>query len=183
MEPAVKKSTRHRLQPCKNFLELAGTRKSIRAYENKPVEKSRLEYIINAGRFAPSACNKQPWHFYVLQQGEAREKINRAYDRRWFAEAPVILAVVLKTDEAWVRSDGKCYGDLDAGLAMDHMLLAAHEQGLGACFIAAFKKEIAACALALPQNHEPILLAAVGYPAESGKEKSRKTYEEVCTWL
>ena len=77
-----------------DFYDLIKNRESIRDYDPaRPVEKDKLNRILNAGRIAPSAANKQPWHFLVISSGEMLDKVKRCYHRDWFKDAPHILIV------------------------------------------------------------------------------------------
>jgi nitroreductase len=165
-----------------SFLDIAAKRYSVRGYTDRPVEEDKLAAVLEAGRIAPSACNNQPWVFIVVREEENRRKLAKAYDRPWFAQAPVQIAVCLDHAAAWVRGDGRRFGDVDAAIAMDHIILAATELGLGTCWIGAFDKDKARAALDIPERFEPILLTPLGYPAKPMPEKKRKALNEVVHW-
>jgi nitroreductase len=157
------------------FLQLARQRVSIRAYKPDPVEEEKLEQVLEAGRLAPSACNRQPWGFVVIRDPERRRALKAAYDREWFASAPLIIAVCCDTRAAWRRSyDGVSYAWADAAIAVDHMTLAAADLGLGTCWVCAFDPSVVRRLLELPEHVEPFALLPLGYPAEPGRAKDRK---------
>ena len=164
-----------------SFLQLARERRSIRAYRPDPVEDSKLEMVLEAGRLAPSACNLQPWSFVVLRDPEGRKRLQAVYDKPWFYEqAPVVVAVCCAPGEAWVRrKDGKNHGDVDCAIAVDHMTLCAQELGLGTCWICAFDPVAAREVLGLPPQVEPVAFFPLGYPAEEGRPKQRKQLAEL----
>lgn len=162
-----------------SFLELVKTRRSVRGYRPDPVESGKLDYVLECGRFAPSACNLQPWLFVVVESAEGRRSLGKAYPKPWFIEAPLQVAVCVDHGRAWVRKDGKEYAAVDAAIAMDHMTLAAAELGLGTCWIGAFDQTAAREALNLPDDLEPIVLTPLGYPADEPKPKERKERGEV----
>jgi nitroreductase len=164
------------------FLDLVTSRRSVRSYSQQIVEPEKLRYVLECGRLAPSAANRQPWLFYLVQDKEVRGRIDEAYVRPWFAEAPLVVAVCIDRTRTWVRKDGKDYGDVDAAIAMDHMTLAAAEQGLGTCWIGAFDKLKVKKALSLPKQIEPVALTPLGYPTDTPREKDRRSMEEVVHW-
>ncbi|MBN1983596.1 MAG: nitroreductase family protein [Chitinivibrionales bacterium] len=170
------------------FYELIENRESIRSYDpNRPVEKSVLMRILNAGRLAPSAANRQPWRFVVVSSVEMIEKMRLCHEKEWFRSAPHILAVVGDSSKSWRRvSDGYNSIETDATIALDHMILAAENEGVGTCWIAAFNPEIARQALRLTPSERIFALTPLGYPQEGFKKKQnkqRKVLEEVVTFL
>lgn len=151
--------------PKTNFLQLAETRRSVRAYKPDEVPEELLQTVLEAGRLAPSAVNKQPWRFLVVRSETGRRALGAAYAREWFWKAPVIIVVCILPQEAWVRSyDGKNYAMVDGALAMDHMQLAAAELGLGTCWIGAFDPAAAREILGLPDGVEIVGMTPVGFP-------------------
>lgn len=162
-----------------DFLDLAKKRSSIRAYKRDPLPAGALDRIIEAGRLAPSAVNRQHWKFIVLKDPAAREKLCKAYKRDWLQDAPVIIAICSEPAAAWKRSDGKNYADVDCAIAIDHMTLCAADMNLGTCWIGAFDPEIVRSSLGLPAGIEPIALLPVGIPDETGKAKQRKDKSEI----
>jgi len=162
-----------------DFLELAKLRFSVRSYANKPVPVALLAKVTEAGRLAPSAANRQPWRFIVVQEEKQRLALSEGYPRDWFWKAPAIIVVCVEPAKAWVRSDGKNYADVDGAIAMDHMTLCAAAEGLGTCWIGAFDVEKVRRVLGLPAGVEPLAMTPVGYPVEAVRPKSRKPAAEV----
>jgi nitroreductase len=163
-----------------NFLELANLRRSVRDYLEKPVEPGLLATVLEAGRIAPSACNNQPLVFIVVDDEEARAKLEPVYPRQWFVRAPVIIAVCCDRTQSWHRSDDKDYGDIDAAIALDHMTLAAAELGLGTCWIGAFNPGEARKVLMLPPKIDPIAFTPLGYPGpRPALKRTRKSLDEL----
>ncbi|MFV0554233.1 MAG: nitroreductase family protein [Mangrovibacterium sp.] len=157
-------------------------RYSERTYKSKPIKSEELFQILDAGRLAPSACNKQPWKFIVVSAKENLKALHEAYPRDWFATAPQVIVVCGEQEEAWKRSnfDDKCSVDIDAAIAIDHMTLRATELGIGSCWVCNFNPQPVLEALELPEGVEPIALLPIGYPASaSPSEKKRKAIEEV----
>ena len=171
-----------------DFYELVRNRESIRSYDPaKPVDKATLERILEAGRVAPSASNRQPWRFLLASSKEMLAKVKQAYARSWFHDAPHILIVVGRRDEAWVREiDGYNSLETDLAIVMDHMILAAENEGVGTCWIAAFNPEILREALSLKENEEIYAITPLGYPKEGFKKKGykdRKPLDEIIRFL
>lgn len=169
------------------FIELAEKRVSIRSYTDRPVSKEMLNEVLEAGRLAPSACNYQPLQFVVVQKAESLAALADAYPAPWFAEAPLVIAICTVPKKAWHRSkhDDRCYADVDAAIAADHMTLAAAELGLGSCWVGAFDPKQVRAALQVPRTAEPLILLTLGHPNESGRPKTRKPLDELVryeTW-
>ncbi len=163
------------------FLELAEKRRSVRAYKPAPVPEDLLQAVLEAGRLAPSAANKQPWRFIVVRSETGRRALGTAYAREWFWKAPVVIAVCVLPQEAWVRSyDGQNYALVDGALALDHMTLAAAELGLGTCWIGAFDPAAAREILGLPDGVEIVGLTPLGFPdvEPSPRGRSRRPLGE-----
>jgi nitroreductase len=173
-----------------NFLELVKNRYSCRAYKSLDVEKEKLEYILECVRFAPSAVNKQPWLFHIVSNEEEKAKLQQCYNRDWFKTAPMYIIASILHDEEWVRADGKHHGDIDIAIAVEHLCLAATEQGLATCWVCNFDAERCKQLFDLPVSEEPAVVIPLGYADErlrvgdatSGieiKPKNRKTIEEI----
>jgi len=162
-----------------DFYEVMKSRRSVRAYKPDPVDEEKLGRVLEAARLAPSAANRQPLAFYVIRTPELRLALREAYEPKWFVEAPVIICVCAREAEAWRRGDGKSYADVDAAIAMDHLILAAAAEGLGTCWIGAFKPEPVRRLLDLPAGLEPVAMTPLGVPAESPELRARKELQEL----
>lgn len=165
-----------------SFLELAEKRYSVRSYLDKEVEKEKLLQILEAGRLAPSAVNFQPVHFYVIEKEEDKKKLHEVYPRDWFIQAPVIIVACENHTQAWKRRDGKDHADIDAAIAVDHMVMAATDLGLGTCWICAFDAKRCHEILALPEDMEAAVLLPIGYTGSESPAKKRKSLEEMVSW-
>ncbi len=166
------------------FQDLIHQRESIRNYDpDKPVEQEKLERIIEAGRIAPSAANRQPWRFYLISNPGYLEKVRACYSRSWFNDAPHILIVAGKRHEAWTRQlDGYNALETDLTIAMDHMILAAEAEGIGTCWIAAFDPDKLKQTNILDQDEVVFAITPLGYPRDGFNKrgtKDRKSLGEV----
>ncbi len=161
------------------FLELAKKRYSIRTYKPDPVEDDKLQKVLEAARLAPTAANRQSFQLIVIHTAGKEEELSRIYHRPWFVQAPIVICACGIPSRSWVRVDGKNYCDVDVAIAMDHLILAAIDLGLGTCWIAAFDPTAAREILRLPDEVEPIAFTPLGYPDDQPKEKKRKSIGEL----
>jgi nitroreductase len=157
------------------FLDLVQRRYSVRAYRPDPIPDDLLATVLEAGRLAPTAANKQPFRIIVLHTRGREAELRRIYDHDGFVQAPLILAVCAVPAEAWRRTmyDGRSHADVDASIVMDHLILAAADVGLGTCWIAAFDPLAAREVLGVPDDVEPMLFTPLGYPAEGSLPSPR----------
>jgi nitroreductase len=161
------------------FSELIKTRYSVRAYKPDPVEDEKLQKVLEAARLAPTAVNRQPFQLIVIHTKGREEELNRIYGRDWFVQPPLVIAICGVPDLAWSRRDGMNYYTVDVTIAMDHLILAATDLGLGTCWIGAFDPDAAREVLGLPDTVEPIAFTPLGYPADEPREKKRKPLSEL----
>jgi len=163
-----------------DFKTLIAKRYSCRAYTSQPVEEEKLQLILEAARLAPTAANRQPFRILVIHTAGREEALRRIYNKDWFAQAPIVLAVCGVPAEAWKRrTDEWSAMDVDAAIVMDHMILMATELGLGTCWIAAFDPQAAREVLQLPEDIKPLLFTPLGYPADQPRAKVRETLDEL----
>jgi nitroreductase len=156
------------------LFELIAARYSVRAYKPDPVPDALLAQVLEAARLAPTADNRQPFMLIVLRTAGRQTELKRVYNRDWFVGAPLVIAACGLPGQAWVRRDGKNYMDVDVTIALDHLILAATDLGLGTCWVAAFDPAAAREVLCLPDTAEPIAFTPLGYPADDLRPKERK---------
>ena len=161
------------------FLDLIRKRYSVRDYEARPVEEEKVQQVLEAGRLAPTAANRQPFQILVVTTAGREAELQRIYHRDWFVRAPLLLCVCAIPAEGWTRVDGKIYTDVDAAIAMDHMILAATDLGLGTCWVAAFDPGAAREVLGLPEGVEPVAFTPLGYAADQPRPKQRKDLSDL----
>ena len=162
-----------------NLLDLVKARYSCRDYQSTSVEQEKLDYIMKCVRFAPSAVNKQPWLFHIVSNEKDKNKLQQCYNRDWFKTAPMYIIASILHDEEWVRSDGKHHGNIDIAIAVEHLCLAATEQGLATCWVCNFDANLCKELFVLPENVEPAVIIPLGYAADEMKPKSRKAIDEI----
>jgi nitroreductase len=161
------------------FLDLIKSRYSVRAYKPDPVPEDTLQQVLEAALLAPTAANRQPFGLIVIHTAGREADLLRIYDRPWFVQAPLIVCACGLEGQGWVRMDGKPYVDVDVAIAMDHLILAATDLGLGTCWIAAFDPAAAREVLGLPEGVEPVAFTPLGYPADQLRPKKRKALPEM----
>lgn len=161
------------------LLDLVRKRYSCRSYKEENVEQEKLEYVMECVRMAPSAVNKQPWMFRIITNEEEKIKLRECYRGSWFGSAPAYIICSILHDQEWVRRDGKHHGDIDIAIAVEHLCLAATEQGLGTCWVCNFDAEKCKQLFQLDENEEPAVLIPIGYPADEPNEKIRKNMNEI----
>ena len=170
------------------YTELIENRESIRNYDpGRIVPKEILEKILNAGRIAPSARNLQPWKFLVISSSDMLDKVKAGYNRDWFKDAPHILVVLGLSDQAWKRTyDGYSSIETDVAIAMTHIILAAENEGVGTCWIAAYNPFLLKEALNPGENQIIFGITPLGYPKRGFQKsmiKRRKSMDEIAEFL
>ena len=143
------------------------TRRSVRSYSSRPIPDDVMERMKQALRYAPSACNFQPWKFVLVTDAELRRKVAKAaHDQLFMAEAPVTVVGCGLPDQAYKGMGG--YGnstDVDVAIALAHLTLAAVAEGLGTCWIGAFDEEAVKRLLDVPPKVKVVALTPLGYAA------------------
>ena len=162
-----------------DFFETVAARRSIRRYQNRPVEKEKLSRILEAARLAPSADNRQEWRFVVVQKRDTIEKLGDAVYRQTFVtKAPVIIACCAARSEYPLKCGHPAYA-IDIGIAGDHITLAAAALGLGTCWIGDFQEDRVREILNIPDSVRVVELLTLGYPDENPSPRPRKDLSEI----
>ncbi len=151
-----------------DFEKVIGERYSVRKFENKHLEKEDIDKILHAGHMAPTGCNFQPQRILVLNTDSSIEKLKNC--TKCHFDAPCAMLICYNKDETWKRPyDGALSAPIDASIVTTHMMLEAHNIGVGTCWVMHFDpfkiKEI----FNVPKNFEPVALLVMGYPAEDAK--------------
>lgn len=165
--------------PAMSFASLTRERYSCRHYTNEPVSEADLAAILEAGRIAPSACNNHPSRVVVCNTPELTEAAAAA--AHYFAKdgsvfgAPLVLLVVAKTEDAWVRKhDDMSASLIDTSIVVDQMMMQAVELGLGTCWVCHFDPAVARERFDLPDEVYPIHMLTVGHPADAIADPSTR---------
>ncbi|MCU0361885.1 MAG: nitroreductase family protein [Bacteroidales bacterium] len=169
------------------ILELIRKRQSDRKYDSRPVEKEKLDRIIEAGRLAPSACNAQPWKFIVADDAAICAELADAASARllgmntFVSQAPVLIVIVREQPNFTSKIGGqikqKDYSLIDIGIAAENICLQAEAEGLGSCMLGWFDEPRAKKILGIPKTKRVELIITIGYPLGEKREKRRKAEE------
>jgi nitroreductase len=162
-----------------DFQELIRVRRSIRAYRPTPIDDDVLQRVLDAARVAPTACNLQPFQLVVITDPEVRARFKDVYSRDWLWQAPAIVAGCVEPAKAWKRSDGFNSALVDMAIVMDHIILAATEEGLGTCWICAFDEGKAKQILGVPESARIVAMTPLGIPAADPVPFVRKPLREL----
>lgn len=166
-----------------SLMQVMAERFSCRNYDTSRLPgRDLLDAVLDAARIAPSACNRQPWRFMIVEGDEAHQVMARAYEREWIKTAPAFIIALGDHDTAWHRPyDGKDHTDVDISIAIEHLCLAAASVGLGTCWVCNFNPDVIRKAYSLPEHLEPIAIIPIGYPAAgaSAPQKTRKSLDEI----
>ena len=160
------------------LLDTIRRRYSCRAYQERPIEKEKLDILFEAARLAPSAKNEQDWRFVVVTDKETKRQVAETTNRPdVFEKAGVIIAACSNSD--YVMRCGQAIGPIDIAIALEHIALQATELGLATCWIGSFYTEKVRTILGIPDDIAIIELMTVGYPADSPKQPSREQMEKI----
>ena len=158
-------------------MECIEARTSIRKYEKKAIEEEKLDKVLEAGRLAPSASNRQTWKFVVVDDEKLIKKMAEACsNQKFIAEAPTVIVVCC--DEHVMRC-GQDAATIDVSIALSFMMLEATDQGIGTCWIGAFYEDKVRKCLKIPAEYAIIAVTPIGYPAAASKDHLRKNIDEV----
>jgi nitroreductase len=171
---SLKYSIRHIGVELMSLIDVVLDRRSIRRYEPKEIPREVLDNILEAGRQAPSAANKQPWHFIVLTDSEIKKELSRGLFNRFIKEAPVTIVGCAHKD----LIAGK-WSSVGTTIALQNMVVAAWAMGVGSCWIGDFNEEKVKKLLSIPENWNIIALVSFGYPAEKPQPRKKKPVEEI----
>ncbi len=168
------------------FNDVLNRRYSCRAFAAKAVESEKVDRILEAGRIAPTAVNKQPVHIWAVSNPETLEAIKGVTRSNY--GAPLILVVGCRPDEAWVRRyDGKNGAEVDAAIVATYLMLAAENEGLSTLWVGSFDPALLQKILPGSEGYEFVAMINVGYPAAESEPSQmhgeRKTKEELVTIL
>lgn len=165
------------------------TRRSIRKYNpEKRLEKKEILELIRAASYAPSAHNKQPWHFLVLEDREVLKSLRAVQPWTSFAkDAACVIVVCADEEETFHREkEGWNYAQIDGALAAQNLLLACHAKGLGACFCGAAPMPMVVNNLRekfnMPETMLPVAIVTIGYPEETPKVPADRLNEAKIHW-
>ena len=148
-----------------DFLTMAQERYSVRSYSQAPVEEEKIEKILKAAQYAPTALNFQPQKIYMVKSPEAMEKLR--FVCRYVKDAPMAALICYDMTKSWKHAPDKLdAGEMDCAITAPHMMLEAGEQGVGTCFIRGYNNRDIIGMFNLPEHIKPVCILAMGYPSE-----------------
>ncbi|HUU86347.1 MAG TPA: nitroreductase family protein [Candidatus Glassbacteria bacterium] len=150
------------------------SRRSIRKYEKREIPEKTINQILKTGQNAPSAANKQPFHFIILKDQEIKKKISTTFSR-FIKDVPIVI-VGCANEKALIT--GK-WAVIDTTIAMQNMVIAAWTLGVGSCWIGSFNEKKVKQLLKIPDKWKVVALITLGYPAEQPKKRKKKTTEKM----
>ncbi|RPI62713.1 MAG: nitroreductase [Planctomycetaceae bacterium] len=156
------------------------TRRSVRAYQDRPVEEDKLARLLEAARLAPSGNNRQDRKFIVVRSHEARNAIAESCGQAFLAKAPAVIVAVSLNNR--LMHCGVPSGAVDCAIALDHSALAATAEGLGTCWIGHFEQDACRKILGVPPTATIIEMMTLGYPADAPSAKPRKALAELISY-
>lgn len=154
-------------------------RKSVRKYKSQPVEEDMLRRVLDAGRIAPSAGNRQDWKFIVVRDHETRRKLAVVAKNQMFLEQAPVAIVGCAVEPTYTMMCGQSAGILDVSIAFSFMILEATEQGLGTCWLGAFDEAAVKKILGVPDHVRVVAMTPLGYADEAPAGRPRKAFDEV----
>jgi nitroreductase len=162
-------------------MDIIRKRRSIRSYKPDKIKETDLNYVLEAFRKAPSAKNLQAWKLVIVKD---KKKINdlaiACNNQDFLTEAPILIVACAKENEAFELMGGYMNSyPIDIGIALEQLMLAATEKGLGTCWIGAFKEKLVKDLLDIPEGVRVVALTPLGIPAEEGEIKGRKSISEI----
>lgn len=162
-------------------LEAIRKRYSCRAYQDRSIERGKLDSILEAARLAPSAKNTQDWRFVVVTDKETKRQVAETTNRpEVFEKTGAIIAGCSNSD--YVMRCGQAIGPIDVAIALEHICLQATELGLGTCWIGSFDPKKVRRILGIPDDIVIVELMAVGYPADNKPEPKREPIDRIACY-
>lgn len=172
------------------FLELVNKRNSIREYAARPVPREVIDRCLEAARLAPSACNAQPWHFIIIDDPVLKDRVSSAafsgiYSMNSFAKkAPALVVMVREKSRGFASTGGFFrsvqYNLIDIGIACEHFILQAAEDGVGTCWVGWFNERAVKKVLGIPRTKKADIIISMGYPGGgTARPRIRKSLDEI----
>jgi nitroreductase len=160
-----------------SLVDVVLSRRSIRSYEEREIPEDVLDKILEAGRRAPSADNRQPWRFIVLTDYEVKEELSKGSWNSFVKDSPVTIVGCADTSGL-----AKKWSVVDTSIALQNMVIAAWSMGVGSCWVGDFEEEKVKQLLSIPDRWKVVALVSFGYPAEQPQPRRKKPIEEIVSF-
>ena len=158
-------------------LQAIYTRKSVRDFSNKEIEEEKIETLMKAAMSAPSAMNRQPWEFIIVQSEEKKEAVRQAMPFGKYKSSIIVIPCIKEISSVPLEHD---LVNCDLGAASENILLAAHDMGLGAVWCAVYPSKTLQKAIKkavdIPAGLTPYSAIYIGYPSDTDKSKVKDKY-------
>lgn len=160
-------------------LEVIKGRRSVRSFKPDPIPEEHLKLILEAGLWAPSGGNAQPWEFVLVREKQVIDKI-RLFSPGLFGDPYALIVLCVNKNRIKRRDEsGKQIALMDVAMAAQNMMLEAYYLGVGSCPIASFNKTAIKELLDMPDHVDPVLMVSLGYPEKWPEPPKRRPFEEV----
>ena len=157
-------------------------RASVRSFTEEPVSQEQLDAVLEAGRLAPSAKNRQAWRFIVIENPELRRKVqDAAFGQDYVGQAPAVIALCT-TNVEYKMPNGQLSYPVDMGIACSFMMLQAVHEGLGTCVVTTFKEQEVKTLLTVPYSMRIVMLLLVGHPAGPAERARRMSSSRIVSY-
>ena len=151
-----------------NFLKLSESRFSVREYSQKPIEQEKIDSLLKVAQLSPTAANKQPQKVYIITKEEDRKKLKTV--TKYAFNAPMYFLVCCDKNKVWKHQTEDYYStEIDGTISVTHIILEAHDLGLGSVVVRSFQTEKIKEVFKIPENMVPVALLPIGYPKEGSK--------------
>ncbi len=160
-------------------IEAIKKRQSVRSYQNKEIPEEILQEVLEAGKLAPSASNRQDWKFIVVKDEHLKQKLVPACRNQKFVGEASVVIVGCATNSEHIMPCGEHSYSIDLAIALDHMSLQAAALGLGTCWIGAFYQDEVKEIIGIPKGVRVVALMSLGFPKELGSKIERKPLSEI----
>ncbi|MHA1728998.1 MAG: nitroreductase family protein [Promethearchaeota archaeon] len=163
-----------------DFTEVIKKRRSIRQFKSKIVPEDILKRILEAGRLSPTWANKQGTRYIIVKEQEKVDEIAQATGQKWALEAPMFIIVCISPENSGKNMNKLPYFTVDAAICMEHLVLAATNEGLGTCWMGWFNEEKIRQILSIPEETRVIGITPIGYSKDYEiKPQERKPLDEI----
>jgi nitroreductase len=154
-----------------SLVDIVLSRRSIRSYTSQAIPSSAINKILEAGRQAPSAGNRQPWHFVVITDGETKKALSQG-PYNWFIQnAPLTIIGCANTETSR-------WSTVDTAIALQNMVIAAWTMNIGSCWLGAFNEDEVKKLLQIPEKWKVVALLTLGYPSE-GENRFPDNFQKI----
>lgn len=160
------------------FRTVIETRRSIRKFKSDPISTEMLSRILDAGRLAPTWANKQGVRYIIIRQPDKIKAVADAIGQRWTQAVPLFVVVCIDPNNSGKNGNGLGYFSVDAAICLEHIILAAVNEGLGTCWIGSFDEAKVKDVCKIPKSMVVIGLTPLGFPDQTPSAQNRRALSE-----